>query len=179
MNIPLPKLKAILLYFCSNTDRRFLGKTKLMKLFYFLDFMHLKKYGTPITYDKYVHLEHGPIPSVIKNLVDSASNDLDNSLLSDTIMIEHCDGLGMQRITATHPFIVEDERYFSATEMEIMRSVCQRFGDKNTKFIKDAAHSEAPWRKTAMLEEIPFSLVVEDNDCRVTKEEIEALNDIL
>ena len=55
MKIPMPKLKAILLYFGTYTDNRFLGKVKLMKLFYFLDFMHVKKYGTPVTYDTYVN----------------------------------------------------------------------------------------------------------------------------
>ena len=69
MKIPLSKLKAMLLFFASNTNPALLGKVKLMKLFYFCDFMNIKKYGAPITFDNYVHLEHGPIPSTIMNLV--------------------------------------------------------------------------------------------------------------
>ena len=75
MVIPLTKIKAILLYFSNNTNIRYLGKIKLMKLFYFLDFMHVKEYGIPVTFDTYYHLEKGPIPTFIMNLVDEASED--------------------------------------------------------------------------------------------------------
>lgn len=176
MNISLPKLKALFLYFCHNTDKKFLGKTKLMKLFYFLDFMHLKNYGTPVTYDKYVHLEHGPIPSVIKNLVDSVANDIDNALLADTINIEQPDGAETHRIVPCRQFTKKDEKYFSLTELETLKKVCLQFGDTNTKYIEDASHKEAPWRKTELLEEIPYNLAAEDSDCKMTKEELELLD---
>jgi uncharacterized phage-associated protein len=176
MNIPIPKLKAIILYFCNHTDRRFLGKTKLMKLFYFLDFTHLKNYGTPVTYDNYVHLEHGPIPSVIKNLVDTVANDIDDSLLADTIIIEKNGENGIQRITPCRQFTKNDEKYFSETELMVMQNVCDRFGNKNTKDIEDASHEEAPWKKTNLLDEIPYFLAAEDSDCKMSKEELQLLN---
>lgn len=179
MKISIPKLKAIILYFCSNTDRKFLGKTKLMKLFYFLDFIHLKNYGTPVTYDSYVHLEHGPIPSIIKNLVDNVANDIDNSLFADTIKIERPEGSDMQRIIAYRQFTKNDEKYFSKTELETMQKVCLKFGDKNTQYIEDASHDEAPWKKTNLLEEIPYSLAAEDDDCKMTKVELELLNTLI
>jgi hypothetical protein len=68
---PIPKLKAMIRYFATYTDPRSLGKKKLMKLFYFADFEHVKKYASPITFDNYVHLEHGPVPSTILNLVNA------------------------------------------------------------------------------------------------------------
>lgn len=176
MKIPIPKLKAIILYFCQNTERRFLGKTKLMKLFYFLDFIHLKNYGTPVTYDNYVHLEHGPVPSVIKNLVDSVENDIDDALLADTIKIEHCNEQDMHRIVPVRIFDKKDEKYFSETELEILQKVCVRYSNKNTKYIEDASHNEAPWKKTNLLDDIPYSLASEDDDCKMTKEELELLN---
>lgn len=179
MRIPIPKLKAIILYFCQNTERKFLGKTKLMKLFYFLDFIHLKNYGTPVTYDNYVHLEHGPIPSVIKNLVDSVANDIDDALLADIITIKRSDGHEIQRIVPLRSFDKKDERYFSKTELEILQKVCAKFGKKNTKYIEDASHNEAPWKKTKLLDNIPYSLAAEDNDCKMTGEELELLSVII
>lgn len=175
MKIPLPKLKAMLLFFGNNTNQRLLGKTKLMKLFYFVDFGHLKKYGAPITYDTYVHLEHGPIPSVIKNLVDTTTDDIDNSVLTDTISVDESKENYIQRIIPLRNFTERDEMYFSDTELEIMHKVCERFKDKNTKEIVDASHNEAPWRKTSLLETIPYQLATDDNDCLVEKEEIELL----
>ena len=178
MNIPLPKLKAVFLYFCNNTDSRFLGKVKLMKLFYFLDFVHIKKYGAPITFDTYVHLEHGPIPSTIKNLVDEACDDVDNSILADTIYFENVVDIAMKRILPKRDFSENDKKYFSKSELEVLETVCRRFGAQNTKYIEDASHKEAPWLETNPLETIPYTLATGDKDCLVSKEEIQLLSDI-
>ena len=78
--------------------KNFLEKVKLMKLFYFLDFTHVKKYGMPVTFDNYVNLEHGPIPSTIKNLVDLACDDADNSVLADVIYCERSEESMINRI---------------------------------------------------------------------------------
>lgn len=175
MKIPIAKLKAILLYFANYTDITFLGKVKLMKLFYFLDFIHLKQYGAPVTFDKYIKLEHGPIPSYIKNLVDYACDNIDDSMLSDTIKCERPLGIEMYRILPKRNFTNEDKKLFSESELETLEKVCARFGDKNTSFIEEASHSEATYRKSNMLDEIPYSLAAEDDDCTVSKEEIELL----
>ena len=173
MNLPLPKLKAILLYFSNYTDTKFLGKTKLMKLFYFLDFMHLKEYGTPVTFDTYVKLERGPIPSTIKNLVDTAADEIDMSELSDTIHFEKPEGISMVRVLPNRNFTKKDESLFSETELEILKKVCLRFGDKNTQYVEKASHLEAPWRLTEIPDDISYTLAAEDPDSKVSKEEIE------
>lgn len=175
MERPLAKLKAIILYFSNHTDTKFLGKVKLMKLFYFLDFMHLKTYGSPVTYDTYFNLEHGPIPTSIKNLVDTAADDVDNSVLSDTITFERPEGTGMYRILPRRNFEEKDRKLFSETELDILAKVCSRFGNETTRVIEHASHKEAPWSKTKFLEEISYTLAADDPDCRVTKEEIELL----
>lgn len=175
MRISLPKLKALLLFFGTYTDTKYLGKVKLMKLFYFLDFLHLKKYGSPVTYDNYVHLEHGPIPSGILNLVNTAIDDVDSSLLSGTISFETPAGTAMQRIVPIRKFNEDDKKYFSKSQLEIMELVATRFGDKNTKFIEEASHKESPWKCTSKLENIPYTLAAKDNDCMVSEEEIELI----
>ena len=172
MKIPLNKLKLILMYFCENTDQRFLGKVKLMKLFYFLDFMHVKKYGVPITYDTYVKLEHGPIPNMIMNLINTACDDIDASVLSDTVRFETPDGTSMKRALAIRKLTDTDLKNFSNSEIQILQIVCQRFGDKNTKFIEDSSHNEAPWLNSNLFDEIPYTLAAKDKDCEVDEEEI-------
>ena len=161
------------LYFGDHTDPRFLGKVKLMKLFYFADFTHVKTYGSPITYDRYVKMEHGPIPSTILNLVDAVDNDVDFAELADTIRIEKSENSDMHRVIPTRKFSDYDKGYFSETELEILEKVCAKFGDKTTRFVRDASHKEAPWTKTNFLEDIPYTLATEDADCIVDKETIE------
>ncbi len=175
MRIPLGKLKAILLYFTNKTDARFLGKVKLMKLIYFLDFMHLKEYGTPVTYDTYVNLEHGPVPSTILNLVNNVLDDVDSAELSDTISIEPLANFNMYRISPTRAFAEKDRDYLSESEMDVLEKVCMKFGDKNTNYIESASHSEAPWKETTFLQEIPYTLAANDPDSKVEKEDLEFL----
>jgi uncharacterized phage-associated protein len=172
MKIPINKLKLILIYFCENTDPRFLGKVKLMKLFYFLDFMHVKKFGIPVTYDTYVKLEHGPIPTTIMNLINTACYDIDSSVLSDTVRFETPSGTLMKRAQAVRKMTDSDLKNFTDSEIKILQIVCQRFGDKNTKFIEDASHNESPWSESNLLDEIPYTMAAKDADCEVTKEEI-------
>ncbi|MBU1290081.1 SocA family protein [Patescibacteria group bacterium] len=179
MRISISKLKAILLYFCAHTNPRFLGKVKLMKLFYFLDFMHVKQYGSPVTYDDYVHLERGPIPSNIKNLVDNVDDDMDDAILSDTIKIETLEGQKIHRILPLRKFSKDDEKYFSENELDILQKVCIRFGNVNTRKIEDESHKESPWNSTELLDKIPYILAADDADCKVTKEEIKLLMDLI
>lgn len=178
MKIPLLKLKAIMLYFANNTDTRFLGKVKLMKLFYFMDFMHIKKFGAPITYDTYYKLEHGPIPTVIKNYVDTATDDIDSSVLADTITIERPQDIDMYRVLPLRKFTEKEEKLFSKNELETLAKVCKRFGDKNTAYIEKISHEEAPWKTTCLGDQIPYHLAACDPDCEVSKEEIDLMLDI-
>lgn len=178
MRITIAKLKAVLRYFGTHTDPRFLGKVKLMKLFYFLDFIHVKKYGCPVTYDNYVNLEHGPIPSTILNLVNEAIFDPDNSVLADAVVFEKSKLSEMYRMKVLKEFSDTDEDYFKPSELEVLKTVCKRFGDKNKKFIEDASHAEAPWAQTDLLDPIPYTLATKDNDCVASKEEIELLQQI-
>lgn len=173
MKIPIPKLKAILLYFCENTDNKFLGKVKLMKLFYFLDFLHTKNYATPVTYDRYVKLDHGPIPSVIKNMVDDLELDPNTSDLAEIIDVNKTTGQEIHRIVQKRKLSKAEKKYFSESETNILEEVCRRFGKKNTKDTEKASHDESAWKMSAMYQEIPYTLAANDLDCRVKKEEIE------
>ncbi len=178
MKIPITKLKAILLYFYTYTDSRLLGKVKLMKLFYFLDFTHIKKYGVPVTFDTYVKLEHGPIPSTIKNLIDTADDDIDNSFLSDTISIEMSEENKMHRIVGSRKFNDKDSKLFSENELKILQEVCLRFGDKNTGYIEKASHEEAPWKLSNMFDNISYSLAAKDTDSLISEEQIKFFEEI-
>ncbi len=173
MKIPIKKLKLILRYFCTYTSERYLGKTKLMMLFYFLDFNHVKKYGSPITYDKYINMDYGPIPSTIMNLINSVQDE--NSLLSDTICIEKKKNRAIQRIKCYKRFNNDDKKYFSETELETLEQIVKKYKDSKKEIIVNDSHNEAPWKCTKFLQEIPYTLASKDKNCSTTIEEIELM----
>jgi uncharacterized phage-associated protein len=175
MKIPIQKLKAMILYFATFTDSRLLGKVKLMKLFYFTDFGHVKKYASPITFDNYVHLEHGPIPSAILNLVDAVETDINDSILGDVLSIESKEGSNMKRIVASRRFVEKDKEFFAPNELAVMEEICSRFKDTTGKNIEDISHQETAWKTTKTLENIPYTLAIGDPDCLVDEEDIKTV----
>jgi len=172
MKLSNPKLKALVLYFANNTNPRYLGETKLMKLLYFLDFRHVKRYGTPVTYDTYVNLNWGPIPSLIKNVIDDTACGIETAL-SDVIEFETPAGTKMKKISPKRKFTENDRGHLSPTEMEVLEEVSREFRDKKTDYLVEMSHKEAPWKETENLEKIPYTLATLDKDCKVDREQIE------
>lgn len=176
--IPLTKLKAIMLYFANNTNPLYAGKIKFMKLFYFLDFLHVKKYLTPVTGDQYFNLEKGPIPTVIMHMIDQLLLDPESSKIADTIKIETPKGSIMQRIIPLRKFTKEDSKLFSKSEMDTMEEVVRRFKNMDTDTIIKLSHVEAPWKDTNYRDPIPYSLAGRDPDSTYTEGEIKELNSL-
>lgn len=166
------KIEAILAYFTNYTDTKYLGKVKLMKLFYFLDFDHVRKYGTPITYDTYYNMEHGPVPSTVKDLVEQIADEPQNSLLNETIKCEFAEGTRMVRILPTREFNEKDESLFTETELEILQAVAKKYKTATTDKIEADSHAQAPWKNTDLLDVIPYHLAALDEGAEMTEDEI-------
>lgn len=175
MNISLAKLKAIILYFTQNTNPQYLGKIKLMKLFYYLDFLHVKSYGISVTGDQYFHLEKGPIPTTIMNLVGELASNPEASKLADDISIQTPAGTRMMQVTANRKFSEKDANLFSESELEVLETVAKRFGEESTDAIVESSHSESPWKETEYGQTIPYELAAHDPDSRFNEEEIRFL----
>lgn len=171
--ITLDKIKAIIIFFSENTNDQFLGKVKLMKLFYFLDFTHVKLYGTPVTYDTYFKLEKGPIPTHIKNIVDDACDNEEESLLRDSVNFITPQGTQMSKVVPVRSFSENDKKIFSKSELEVLKNVCERFSNSTTNDIVEISHNEAPYKESEILEIIPYELAAKDPDSKFTAEEIE------
>jgi uncharacterized phage-associated protein len=170
--VTLRKIEAILAYFTNNTDTKYLGKVKLMKLFYFLDFDHVRKYGTPVTYDTYFNMEHGPVPSQVKDLVEQVADDPEKALLSNVIHCEFPEGTRMCRVLPNRAFTEKDRLQFTDTELEVMQAVAKRYQLANTDKVEADSHQEAPWAETSLLDRIPYQLAAHDKNAEVTEEEI-------
>ncbi len=172
--IPLPKLKAILLYFAHNTER--LGAVKLNKLFYFLDFGFVKQHAVPITYDLYLKKKNGPVPSAINDMVHLIADE-ETSEISDTIEIVKISPRGrvnkMNKIVPKRKITNEDLELLSSDEIKWLNKVCAKYRTATADEIEKASHDEAPWQEANMNGPIPYTFAAHDPDCLVTKREIE------
>ena len=73
MKVNFEKIGIISSYFADNVNGLYV--TKLLKLFYYLDFISYKLEGTSITNDIYFKLPYGPVPTTIKNEIDLLSTE--------------------------------------------------------------------------------------------------------
>ena len=160
-----------------------LGKTKLMKLLFFVDKYHLKEYSKPVFYDKYFKLPFGPVPSLTLNIIDSL-NEIENTDL-DTYSKAFSKHIQLKETTFNSnvkrlefeiikPF---DNDYFSKSELEIMDIVIKQFKNMNANEISEYSHTLPEYQNTPLNEIIDYSQMSDDNSEFI--EFIESLNNEL
>ena len=132
-----------------------LGKTKLMKLMFFSDKYHLEKYTRSIFHDTYFKLPFGPVPSLTLNTIDSINEferddfeDHVKAFLSTVIVSEQYDGELRKTIFSKKKEF--DKSYFSKSELEILKKVCDEFRSFTARQISDYSHELAEYKETDM-----------------------------
>ena len=131
------KYENAILYFVQHCNNHYLGATKLNKLLYYLDFLHYRDEGATVTGDEYVHLEYGPVPKkvteIIGGLCEKGSLEVIDTPFGST---------SRKSYVAKTPV---DEAVFSETEKQMLRAICERFKKYDTDTIVAQTHLEAPW----------------------------------
>lgn len=138
------KLENAILYFVTECQNQHLGRTKLMKLLYYLDFDHFERELKPVTGARYRNLEHGPVPVEAPMMIRA---------------LENSDMLDVEETSTFHRFRAHqspDLSVFTESELETMRNVAATWRDASTRDIEDASHAEAPWRLTAHRDDVPW-----------------------
>ncbi|MHB8790200.1 MAG: Panacea domain-containing protein [Desulfobulbaceae bacterium] len=167
------KLINAAIYFAKNT--KYCGKIKLMKLLYFLDFLHFRETGRNVTGQKYFAWEHGPVPV-----------DFYKDLSKDKLPEKLSSSLRITKIDTFHkivPIIKFDKKYFSERELRIMSMLAEGFKDLKAQEMIDGTHmANKPWGKTlhekGEMAEIDYMLAVDEKSKSLTKKEaLERLHD--
>lgn len=67
----VPKIVDAILQVVSEAERRAIAVTQydIVKTIFLADKAHLNRYGRPITFDDYVAMRHGPVPSLVYDLL--------------------------------------------------------------------------------------------------------------
>jgi len=142
------KLINAVLYFAKET--RYCGKTKLLKLLYFLDFFHFKQTGKSVTGLDYFAWEMGPVPNeLFEELSGKMNPDMKNA-------IHELPEEGFQQILPKKNF---DDRYFSKREMKLLKDISYVFKDTQADAMVESTHlKNEPWEKT-LQERGPFQKI--------------------
>lgn len=119
-------------------------KTKLAKLVYFCDFASYYKFLKPISGFEYRKLAQGPVAIQFFDIIDT----------DESIFVESKGKAMMISLNEE-----SQESALSKDEEKIVRSVCKKWKEKNTKEIVEFTHKQIPWKVCRDGEIIPYQLI--------------------
>ena len=147
-----------IIYFANNT--KYCGKTKLLKLLYFLDFRHFKETGKSVTGLDYYAWSMGPVPKdIFEKLSENMKPDLKQA-------IHELPKEGFQKIRPKQKF---DPKYFSGHEMKLLEEISFIFKDAKADDMVESTHlKNEPWDRTLKekgeFQKIDYMLAI---DCEI------------
>lgn len=132
------KLINAMIYFATHT--KYCGKTKLLKLLYFLDFKHFKQTGKSVTGQDYFAWEMGPVP---RELFEELSGKMRPDMKA---AIHDLPEEGFQKIRPKKRF---DNQYFSKKEIKLLEDISFIFEDAKADDMVESTHLQnEPWDRT-------------------------------
>jgi len=158
------KYENAILYFAKYLSSHQLGKTKLAKLLYYLDFISYRDLGQSVTNTLYYKQEYGPLAQDLTEVIGSlvASNKLE---IERTVINES--GKQKDRFKILKD---PDESVFNQYEQGLLRKLVNTYANVTTDVIIAKSHLEAPWVKAKNGGALDYKL---SNDIEDFNEEIE------
>lgn len=135
------KYKNVILFFANKIKNGTLGKLKIMKLLYFLDFDFFEKYGKSVTGDEYLRFDNGPVPHLAEKILKKMNGV---EIKINQRKIAH--GLNDQQ--HIEPIRMYEMNIFSREELMMMEEVADKWEKFSGSEMKTASHGEAPWIAT-------------------------------
>lgn len=142
------KYKNSVLYFIENCNNNSLGTTKMNKLLYYLDFISYRDKGSSVTGDTYRHLEKGPVPKMVVDIIQDLQKDKAISVKE----VPYKDGKTVDFSLLTEP----DTSVFDGYEKQLLESICRKFKLWSTSKIVDQTHLESPWLYSKMMDDVDY-----------------------
>ncbi|KRB26296.1 Panacea domain-containing protein [Mesorhizobium sp. Root172] len=106
-------------------------KYQAVKFFYLADKAHLERYGRPITQDKYVALDYGPVASSVKDFMERDRFTMRRAHIADLPfdIEEHQRGGKTSLVKLGKPHRDVDLELFSKSDLRIFDEILQKYGD--------------------------------------------------
>ena len=145
------KYKNAILFFAKRIRNGTLGKVKLMKLLYYLDFDFFEKYGRSVTGDQYLRFEMGTVPRMAKKILDGMK-DKELKIVKKKVAEGYND---QEHIEALKDF---DLGVFTREELLMLEEIADKWEKFTGSEMKNASHGEAPWIATKPDNVIDYNL---------------------
>jgi uncharacterized phage-associated protein len=145
----LDKFVNALAYFASSGIRD-LTKLKAVKLLYLADRYHLLRYGRPITGDRYIAMDYGPVPEGAFQLIGRAMEapEVEDQAREQVLqMLDVYRGfLHRYRYPVLRAKRKADLDVFSETEVEALSATVSEFGQRPARALVDLTHEHQAYK---------------------------------
>lgn len=131
------KYEQVILYFINNISKNAIGKTKLVKLLYYFDFIHYRDHGKSVTGAHYYKQQFGPLPKDFPAVISDLAND-------DRIKVTHEEYQygGWERYEALQQ---PNLSVFTEDEKVLMEKIVEKYKNVKREDIVRKSHAESPW----------------------------------
>jgi len=141
MNLTFAHRKATqALTFFARKQAGKISKLKALKLIYFADRYHLRSYGRPITNDRYLAMNYGPVASSCKDLAE----------MSEFLGSEERNYAEQYLAPSGHDYEAvadPDVSEFSATDQEALEFAWKEYGSRDGFKLADESHEFPEWKQ--------------------------------
>ncbi|HEX9722623.1 MAG TPA: Panacea domain-containing protein [Candidatus Paceibacterota bacterium] len=145
------KYKNAVLFFANKTRNGTLGKLKMMKLLYYLDFDFFEKYGRSVTGDEYLRFERGPVPRMAEKILKQMRG-------TEIKIVNRKMPKGYNDQQHIEPLVEFDPSLFTREEILMMEEIADKWEKFTGTEMKNASHGEAPWVATKPDDIIDYNL---------------------
>ena len=138
-----------ILYFLKYCNNQHLGKTKLNKLLYYLDFISFRDRKQAVTGDIYLHTQYGPVPETVDIILKDLQKE--NFITIEKISLDE------NKDKWEHKLLKDpDLSVFDGYEKNLLENICKEFNLWSTDKIVEQTHLEAPWFYSKPYEEVDY-----------------------
>lgn len=136
------KATQVLNFFAMKAGKK-INRMRAIKLIYFADRYHFRKYGRPITNDEYYAMNYGPVGSGVKDLADMTEflGKKEKEYASNFLETNPSDRFELKSIQPL------DEKVFSKTDLQALIFAWEKFGKFNHFQLAKISHEYPEWKK--------------------------------
>jgi hypothetical protein len=129
------------------------------KVLFYADKMHVNKFARPILGDTYICMDHGPVPSGVRDLIT------DNPWLSPDLIDKKSESLSIEgkryNLTAKRKPNLD---YFSKTDLDCLIAALREHGGKTFSELRAQTHDEKCYMESGSNQPIDYALLIEDDN---------------
>lgn len=116
-----------------------------LKTLYFADMEHLRRFGRPVTGDRYVAMENGPVPSYAYNALKGELPENERASLVAAINV-----INDRPQPYYQPHRLPDMNFFSRSDIECLEWAFEHCRKRSFGSISDETHEHVAWKRAGL-----------------------------